>query len=185
MVTPTEQRNLRLKNDYQEMCKIRGSIIDWEPLEGNAPYITKYKLIVKVNSIIGSEPTYRNEHVLEVLLSPSHPDSPPLVTMISNPVIFHPHWYTNNRYCYGSYSYEESLGTFVIRMIKSLQFNPNYINEKSPANRSALGWYKSNKHLTPCDKQLLPDPSRTSKTFTFNDTQNSSQGKVFRIDGFK
>jgi hypothetical protein len=180
MLTPTEQRNLRLKNDYQEMCNIRGPIIDWEPLEGNVPYITRYKLTVKVRSIIDSKPTYRDEHVLDLLLSPSYPDSPPLVTMISDHVIFHPHWYINKRYDHGSYSYEEGLGGFVIRMIKSLQFNPNYISKSSPSNRSALNWYllnKNNKDIIPCDTQILPDPSGIK--------HNSSQRKVFRIEGFK
>lgn len=56
--------------------------------------------------------------------------------------------------------FSESLGAFVIRMVKSLQFDPDVTNELSPSNAEAKAWYAANKNsgLFPCDRQKLPDP---------------------------
>jgi hypothetical protein len=81
--------------------------------------------------------------------------------MITRPAPFHPNWWESGKWCYGTWMPSESLGNFVIRMIKTLQFDQSITNPESPANRDANVWYLSNKYSGwfPCDKQQPPDPT--------------------------
>jgi len=170
-MNPQEIRNIRLKSDYEEMCNLKGRIIDWKPLKGQPPLVDEYELNIRVNTIISERPDYRNMHRIEVILPPAYPRVAPIVSMLSKPQPFHPNWYVAGNWCHGSWSMSESLGTFVIRMIRTLQFDLEITNEHSPANTAANHWYKRNKAsgLFPCDRQTLPDPtSDKKKTFRIN-----------------
>lgn len=164
MPTPQEIRRIRLANDYKQMCNIKGNVISWIPTKGNAPYIEEYKITVNVRTIIGignGEPRYRNSSVVTVTLPPDYPVRPPVTVMESTPQPFHPNWYESKKWCYGSWMMSEALGDHVIRMVKTLQFDPDITNENSPANTEAKSWYVSRKRsgLFPCDRTKLPDPS--------------------------
>jgi ubiquitin-protein ligase len=168
MPTSQEIRNIRLKNDYREMCNIRGQIITWRAVEGTPPYVEAYLLRVNVRSIIGKGPDYRDHHDIYIELPANYPAAPPKAEMVSDPVVFHPNWWTDKRWCYGTWDISEGLGHYVIRMIRTLQFDPAITNEDSPANIAAKDWYLSNRRLGifPCDLQVLPDPERSK-----NETQ--------------
>jgi len=161
-VTPQEIRNIRLKSDYKEMCNIRGPMISWQVTRGVPPYVEGYRLSVNVRSIIGPGPTYRDQHVIDVELPASYPFSPPQITIVSEPVVFHPNWWRQGHWCYGSWDIAEGLGNHVVRMIRTLQYDPIITNEKSAANGSANDWYEKhqNEGLFPCDHQSLPDPNQ-------------------------
>lgn len=163
MATPQEIRHIRLKNDYKEMCNIRGPIIQWKATKGTEPIVEAYQLTVNIRSIIGSRPNYRDQHVINIVLSGSYPLAAPSVTMASDPVIFHPNWFPNKTWCFGSWAMSEGLGHYVIRMLRTLQFDPNITNENSPANREAKDWYVANRgrNIFPCDTQTLPDPMKS------------------------
>lgn len=162
MSTPQEQRKIRLKNDYTEMKNIRGDIIQWEILKGEAPYVESYRLTVHVRTIISSVPEYRDTHIIDVELSENYPFSPPRVTMQSSPQPFHPNWYLDRHWCYGTWNLFESLGEHVTRMIRTLQFDLEITNPNSAANSQANTWFLSHKNagLFPCDKTTLPDPKK-------------------------
>jgi ubiquitin-protein ligase len=166
MVTPQEQRKIRLKNDYAEMQNIKGNIIQWKSIQGEAPYIEAYKLVVKIQTITGSQPNYRNEHTIYLQLPEGYPRVPPQINMRTTPPPFHPNWYANGNWCYGTWDLSEGLGHHVIRMIRTLQFDPEITNPNSPANREAKEWYlaQQRKNLFPCDRTNLPDP--TKRRFT-------------------
>lgn len=163
MPTPQEIRNIRLKHDYKEMCNIRGPIIEWRATSGTPPYVEEYLLTVKVRSIIGQGPNYRDEHVIRLELPGGYPQAPPTAIMVSDPVVFHPNWWADRRWCYGTWDFSEGLGHYVVRMIRTLQYDPLITNEDSPANASARDWYLANRGrgLFPCDRQTLPDPTKT------------------------
>ena|ERR1700694_285185 len=167
MPTPQELRNLRLKNDYKEMCNIRGSLIQWKALHGTPPIVDSYELIVSVRTIIGPEPSYRDRHVLNLQLPSDYPNAPPLITMTTRPQPFHPNWFANGRWCHGQSSIAEGLGNFVIRMVRTLQYDTEITNPDSPANAEARDWYRTNlrRGWFPCDTQQLPDPT-TSRLVT-------------------
>ena len=166
MATPQEQRRIRLKNDYKTMQNIKGAMVQWRPLVGEPPYVEKYELTVNVRTIISSRPEYRDRHVIYVTLPSGYPhNSAPQIVMQTNPQPFHPNWFGDKRWCYGSWDVSEGLGHHVIRMIRTLQFDPDITNENSAANGEANRWYLANlnRGLFPCDRQTLPDP--TGKIF--------------------
>lgn len=162
-MTPQERRKIRLENDFKEMTNIKGSVIDWNVLKGVAPHVESYEIIVNIRTIIDPSPRYRNQHDLVLELPENYPNTPPLVNMSSVPPPYHPNWYRNGNWCYGTWSLSEGLGHYVIRLIRTLQFDLEITNPESPANRDANQWFlsKKNSGLFPCDKTALPDPTHS------------------------
>jgi ubiquitin-protein ligase len=179
MATPQEQRNIRLQNDYKEMQNIKGDIIQWKPVKGNPPYVEAYELTVNIRTIIGSEPKYRKKHVIRLELDADYPISAPKTKMLSEPQPFHPNWYKNRKWCHGTWNLPEGVGHYVIRMIRTLQFDLEITNPNSPANDDANDWFKKNlnKGIFPCDNTILPDPTKSR----FN--VKSQSKKRFSIKG--
>ena len=174
MATPQEIRSIRLKNDYKEMCNIRGSIIQWRAVKGTPPVVEAYEITVNIKSIISQRPDYRDQHLIRIDVPSNYPTSPPSIVMVSDPVVFHPNWYRDKRWCSGTFwDMSEGLGHFVIRMIRTLQYDPNITNAGSAANSDANNWYIANRHrnLFPCDQQTLPDPMNTKKFEIQNPTK--------------
>jgi len=166
-MTPQEIRNKRLKNDFHEMENIRGDVISWKPLKGTKPYIEEYELTINVKTIVDEMPEYSYMQKMKVVLPARYPDVAPEIRMIDKPFPYHPNWYKDGKWCFGTWFMAESLGNHIIRMIKTLQYDKDITNEHSPANRDANIWYKENKnsHLFPCDRSRLPDPSISKKPF--------------------
>jgi len=166
MVTPQEARRIRLKNDHNEMVNIKGDVIKWQPIKGEAPYVEAYELVVKMRTITGSQPSYRNEHTIYLELPEAYPTAPPQINMKTSPPPYHPNWYLNGNWCYGSWDISEGLGHHVVRMIRTLQFDPEISNPNSPANVDAKDWYlrQQSRGLFPCDRTTLPDPTKSRFT---------------------
>lgn len=196
-MTPQEQRKIRLKNDYQQMLNMKGSVLQWTIVKGEAPFVEEYKLVINLKSIISDSQRYREKHEVKVSLPNNYPFSPPMVKML-NPPPYHPNWYRDGKWCYGNWQISESLGDHIYRMMRTIQFDPEVTNPNSPANGNASGWWKSkiNKGIFPCDNTVLPDPTKRKinfgqfgtikKTFKMN-TGNSNNGnskskKTFRLD---
>jgi ubiquitin-protein ligase len=161
MTTPIELRRIRLENDYASMKRVRCSAITWTPLKGKPPYVEDYRLTIKVNAITAPKPRYRKKHYVRLTLPPTYPSSPPLVSMMSTPAPYHPNWYTNGVWCFGEWLSHESLGEFVVRMVKSLQYQPGFTSAGCAANSDALEWYAHGapRSLFPTDTSRLPDPT--------------------------
>lgn len=177
MATPQERRRIRLQNDYKEMQNIQGRIVQWRPLQGTPPYVEAYELTVHVRTIVSSRPDYRDRHVLQLVLPPNYPEAAPLIVMQTSPQPYHPNWFANRKWCYGSWDISEGLGHHVVRMIRTLQFDPEITNPGSPANSAANSWYISNlrRGLFPCDRQTLPDPTKPH-------FEIQQERKTFRIE---
>jgi len=164
-MTPQEVRKTRLGNDYKQMLRLKGDVISWRALKGEAPYIEEYEITVNVRTITGinalGSPQYRNSSVVTVTIPAEYPMAAPKVIMRTDPKPFHPNWYTNKTWCYGTWFPSEALGDFVIRMVKTLQFDQTITNEFSPADSEANDWYKKNMRsgYFPSDTTPLPDPS--------------------------
>jgi ubiquitin-protein ligase len=171
MATPQEVRAIRLSNDYKEMLRLRGSIIVWKAVRGTPPIVEEYEVTINVRTIFGIDlsrrPSYRSSSVVRLSLPNEYPAVAPHIGMITIPPPFHPNWFTNGSWCYGTWNPAESLGNFISRMIKTLQFDPLITNPDSPANREATTWYLENKNsgFFPCDRQVLPDPTSAFSSF--------------------
>lgn len=169
MPSPQEIRKIRLGNDYKQMQRIQGSIISWHPLKGTVPYIEEYEITINVRTIEGigtnGKPKYRNSSKVILTLPADYPRVAPKVVMQTRPKPFHPNWFPGMNWCYGTWFPSEALGDYVIRMVKTLQFDKDITNENSPADVEANEWYKRNINsgLFPCDRQVLPDPSSSFK----------------------
>ena len=165
MPTPQDIRRIRLGNDYKQMQRLQGDVISWRALKGEAPYIEEYEITANVCTIEGigadGNPKYRNSSTVILTLPADYPRVAPKVVMQTRPKPFHPNWFPQMSWCYGTWFPSEALGDHVIRMVKTLQFDPDITNENSPADTDANAWYMRNLNsgLFPCDRKILPDPS--------------------------
>src|SRR4051812_21225455 len=128
MPTPQEIRRERLLHDQDEMRRIQSTMIRITSF-GSPP--ERYILTLRVRTIIGPRPDYRAEHRVRVTLPAGYPAKPPEIVMLSQPQPFHPNWWPQGLFCYGSWTMEESLGDHILRMIRTLQFDPEITNPKS------------------------------------------------------
>lgn len=181
MATPQEIRKTRLKNDFAEMMNIKGNMIQWEIVKGEAPYVEEYKLTVRVRTIMNAIPTFKDLHIINVIIPPAYPRIHPTIQMRRDEQPFHPNWYTGGNWCPGSWDMSESLAQNVLRMIRTLQFDKEITNPKSPANSLASDWYldKINSGLFPCDTQVLPDPTKSK--LTINPTKPKFEVKESKL----
>lgn len=167
MPTPREIQNIRISNDYKKMCNLLCDAISWIPIIGEPPYIKEYKIILRIRTIVGldtlSAPIYRDCNEVILKLPENYPYGAPQVIMKSP--IFHPDWYepfgnqTDYIWSCGMWNAVESLDEFVIRMVKSMQFEISVIALQSSSNNKACQWVLENLNtsLFPCDKSILPD----------------------------
>lgn len=174
-------RQKRLRSDFQQMQNLRGQVVDWKSLSGAEPYVDKYEMTVRLRTIISSSPSYRDVHTLTIELPPSYPDQPPHILMVTRPVPFHPNWWPAEKgahWCYGTWSLTESLGQHVVRMLRTLQFDPVITNPRSPANSDARSWYdgRQSSGIFPCDRTALPDPTRSR--FNINPTTSAKKFEI-------
>ena len=167
-------RRARLKSDYEQISNMVGPVLSFRALSGTAPYIDSYEITININSIISSTPTYRNKHVIRVDLGPQYPTTKPSTVMITKPQPFHCNWWESGAYCCGTWSPSEKFGDYLVRLMRTLQFDKEITNPNSPANPTAKDWYlsKINSGLFPCDRTQLPDPSRS--TFVIKKPPQSS-----------
>jgi ubiquitin-protein ligase len=179
MMTPAEQRRVRLKNDFLEMENIRGSLVLWRPAAGVQPFVEEYELTVRVSTIIGPDRETRQEHIIRLRLPEGYPVTAPETHMLTRPQPFHPNWYITGKWCYGTWDMAEGLGHHVVRMIRTLQFDAEITNAGSAANSAARDWYNSNQHKGwfPVDTQRLPDPTHETRF------RLTPAAKLFRVDG--
>lgn len=176
MATPEDVRRARLEADYEEMKSIRGSIISWQAY-GTPPH--EYIVSFNIRSYINTSLT-RDEHRIRIILSPSHPFEKPVVMMHEMVPIFHPHVWPDGKVCIGGWDYREGLGSFVVKMARLFQYDPDLVDPYSIANYNAADWYYANPTLFPSDRQILPVPGREpapSQTFQVkkvSDTPNAA-----------
>lgn len=150
-------RNKRLNNEYRELMRINGSIIQIVPI-GSVPY-ESYRITFNIRTIISPSPTYRDKTVCTLTIPPNYPDGYPTITAEHTPYPWHVNWFTSGRWCHGGWNREESLVNFIHRCARTLQFDPEIADTGSPANGSAIAFWNANKRnrrVIPCDTQVLP-----------------------------
>ena len=143
------------------MVNLCGEILSWTSVRGAEPFVEEYEVTISVRGIISETPTYRDKHTVRVILPAGYPNVAPEIRLTSFPNVFHPNWWADGKWCFGTWLYSEGLGQHLLRMIRTIQYDVEITNEKSPANSAAASWYisKKNSGLFPCDRKQLPDPS--------------------------
>jgi ubiquitin-protein ligase len=82
---------------------------------------------------------------VKIELPAKYPFAEPSATITSP--IFHPNVYSTGRVCFGvKWLASEGLDLLVQRLIQIITFDTLILNEKSPANTTALAWYKNAKN---------------------------------------
>lgn len=159
MTDPRELRNRRLYNEYRELMRISGSVIEVVPV-GQMPYET-YQVVFHIRTIVGPAPTYRDQTVCALTIPPDYPDGAPVITADEVPYPWHINWFQNGRWCFGDWNKEESLVNYLNRCARTLQFDPQIANPDSVANADALPFWEANRQnprVMPSDTQALPTP---------------------------
>ena len=152
-----ELHKIRLASGYKEMCRIANSpMVSWKATKGEAPYVEEYLLTINVRTYSGPGKII-NTCKVRISIPANYPQVAP-ITIMEAPIVFHPNWWSDGRWCCGKYKITESLGNYVVRLIQTLQFDPIVTNPDSAANHDAKKWYLDNKNLFPSDKQPLPNP---------------------------
>lgn len=161
MVDQRALRQRRLINEYNELMKINGDIIQIEPL-GASPY-EKYRITFNIRTIIGKNPIYRNKTVCILTVPAGYPEHFPKIAVedTSMPAPWHPNWYKGGAWCFGSWTKEESLVNYIYRCAKTIQFSSDFTDarKEAAANPEAvLFWNENvdNQNIIPSDTKKLP-----------------------------
>jgi len=188
---PSQVRVQRLRQDLAEMeklCKLTPSATIRFVTRGNDTTAPDHYFVgIGVTSLIEINniglPVTNKHFRMEIELPSGYPRKRPECKIFPAP--YHPHFKKYTPLLHDSYGIwvdprgsDETLGSLVLRIIRSLRFEPEFIDTKSRniGNKNALEWYLSWKRFFenptpwfPLDKTLLPD------------TVNGSQ-KIFDIE---
>ena len=163
-----DNRRDRLAEDFREMLKLQSRpYLSWIATKGELPYAEEYLLDVRLRTYALSvrEDSYIvgtiDRCTIRVTLWDSYPYVAPSITMLNLPPVFHPDWYSKGTYCPREpWRPDRSLKDHVLRMLKSLQYDPSEQDTDSPANYKALDWYRKNRDNTawfPSDRTPLTE----------------------------
>ena len=147
-----DHRKDRLASDYREMLKIQDRpYLSWIVTKGEPPYAEEYLLNVTLRtyalSALSGVLTVGaiRRCVIRIALWDSYPNAAPHIRMLSMPPVFHPDWYSKGTYCASEpWRPEISLKDHVMRMLRTIAYDPSLITDASPANYKALDWYQKN-----------------------------------------
>lgn len=145
-------RQRRLTEDYRmvkELVGVSGRTLAIREVRGNPPetYVLDYRCrgIERVN---GGSPIYREEHRVRLELPAAYPAQQPIASMLTP--IFHPHIFATNVICLGRrWTPAEYLDSLILRIGAIIQYDPQYFDFSSPANREAASWAQQHIRLFP------------------------------------
>lgn len=185
----------RLIKDYREIMVLQenlGKAIDFKAHLSNQTRLDKYEIEIKIRSLkkSGGKPQEIDMLVhFSIKLPATYPNKPPkcLLHKKDSNKLFHPHLKATLMlngliWLNPFYDPQKGLASYVLNLIKSLQYNPEFIDEQAKeCNKKAMEWYiqekKSNPSLFPIDKT----PLTTIKTFNIKDqSQNNKKVNIVK-----
>lgn len=112
-----------------------------------------------------------NSSKIDISLTSKYPFTEPVVSF-ERPIVFHPNIYDSGRICFGTkWLPTQGLDLLVKRIVKIITYEPDILNEASPANTKALSWYRKafskypNKFPT---TKLVETSTATKSTMNWN-----------------
>lgn len=170
-------RNERLRADFYDMLSIRNRpYLSWTATKGDLPCAEEYLLDIRLRSYALSADHGRytvgvtHGCTVKVTLWDSYPETAPYIKMLSLPPVFHPCWYSKGVYCPPrKWRADCSLKDYILEMLHTLRYDPDYIESDAPANYKALDWYLKHRDdtaLFPSDTTELSENSpQTAEAF--------------------
>jgi hypothetical protein len=90
----------------------------------------------------------RDSTRIRVVLSARYPFQEPAIDVLDP--VFNPNVYGSGRFCLGAkWMPTEGLDMLILRVAKILTFDPEIMNDRSPANMEATQWYKATQAAHP------------------------------------
>jgi ubiquitin-protein ligase len=90
----------------------------------------------------------RDSTRIRVILGARYPFQEPAIDVLDP--VFNPNVYTSGRFCLGAkWLPTEGLDLLIMRVAKILAFEPEILNDRSPANLEATQWYKATRDAHP------------------------------------
>lgn len=133
----------------KELCDQSGGRIKLISADGDAPSTIKLKLSYRTAGGTGYPAQGLSSVEMKIQIPAGYPfRSPPVATL--SPVVFHPNVYPSGQVCLGSkWIVSEFLDLLVKRVVRIITYQPDVLNEASPANGAAVSWYREQKRRSP------------------------------------
>lgn len=145
-------RQRRLGEDFRmvtELVAASGVALTIIETRGTPPetYVLKYQCR-GIERIDRDAPVYRIEHRVRIELPAAYPAQQPVAIMLTP--IFHPHVFSTSIICLGKrWTPAEYLDSLILRIGAIIQYDPQYFDFLSPANREAASWAQGHMRLFP------------------------------------
>jgi ubiquitin-protein ligase len=147
-------RQIRIQSDIENLGQLGrklGGRLTIARAEGNPTHT----LILQANYRTASSQAYPAASIqhwtIKLELPSDYPLSAPKASV--DPVLYHPNVWQHGTVCMGSkWTPGEFLDLFVLRLLKTLTFDPVLTNIESPAHKEAAEWYRQRRH----DSRLFP-----------------------------
>ncbi|WP_158044424.1 zinc finger domain-containing protein [Skermanella pratensis] len=174
-----ERRNQDIQKLF-ELCGQSDGRIEVARVSGNPP--NEVEVGIRLRTAPSNQYPISVQNLTKVLISlPSrYPFQEPTAT-IKTP-IFHPNVYSSGKICFGTkWLPSQGLDLLVRRIVQIITFDPTILNGQSPANGTALSWYRDavRRHAGafPTDTLTL-SASATPKKMAWSDVRGESEERT-------
>lgn len=166
-------RDRRLASDYEKLQAVvnnSGDSLVIESVTGKPPsdYVIGYRC-KGIEGLHRGTPVFSDYHRVQIHLPAAYPSAAgrPVAQLLTP--MYHPHVFSNNVVCLGAMTINEYLDALVMRIGAIIQYDPQYFDFNSPANRDAADWAKRNMRLFPVGSCTFRAPTRTAARVVWND----------------
>ena len=145
---------------------------------------TRINLQLHFKTIANSSGSFSEVTDVEIQLPDRYPFIEPKVVFTSK--VFHPNVYSSGQVCLGTKWLPEGLDLLVERLIKILIYDATILNTTSPANSSALNWYRKtvskNPSIFPTDKFEKNSVNKKPKIKWTDNSKESQKDKIISCE---
>lgn len=166
-------RDRRLTADFESVTRLlagSGSAIELASTSGRPPvqYVLTYRCPGILRLVDGQKTEITQSHSVQIDLPAAYPAQAPTVRFLTP--IFHPHvWPQTNLVCIGRWTISEQLDQLLLRIGALIQYDPQYFDFKSPANRAAAEWAARSMRLFPLGSITFKRENDTGQTIDWKE----------------
>ena len=166
-------RERRLESDYgkvQDLVRNSAGAVSIENTVGAPPHT--YTITVRcrgIERLNGNVPVFRDRHTFKIQLPAAYPSPAGRPVVAFSTPVFHPHVFSNQMVCLGATAVGEYLDSLILRIGALIQYEPQYFDFNSPANREAAEWARRNLRLFPLDRCTFKASAASTSVVTWTD----------------